>query len=405
MVGNHSFGDNWSFFECDMNKIKIIFHFLKAILANLIYGFPSCDMRLIGVTGTDGKTTTCYMIYHILKKNGFKVGMISTVGIDLGKGIDINEKHSTTPDVFVIQKLFYEARRNGVEYMIVEVSSHGLVQHRLWGCCFEVSVFTNLSAEHLDYHKNLSEYLVAKSKLFTMSRRAIFNLDDKTCSGLMKKFPVHKTYSLLKRTADYNLEKVCLKIPVGGDYNMSNALAAVGVCDRLGVSVFKSSRALTSFKLPPGRLEIIQTSPFMVINDFAHTPNGLDNLFSWLGTKHRRIIHVFGCPGKRDKKKRSMMGEVSACYSKVMILTAEDPRDESVKEINEQIKEGVPKNYIGKIISVSDRRKAIKRAISMAKKGDLVVFTGKGPERTQELGNKIILWNETEIIKEIIKKY
>lgn len=386
-----------------MNNIKTCGHLIRAMVANLLYGFPAKKLKLIGVTGTDGKTTTSWMIYYILKKREKKVGLISTTSIGVGRGIENNFAHSTTPDVFLLQKLLNSAVSNDLEYMILEVSSHGLEQHRLWGCVFEVGVITNLTREHLDYHKTMEKYLKAKSKLFDQSNWAVFNKDDESFAYLSKRFRKFTSYSLRKKT-DLNLKNLKSGLKFEEKYNQYNAMAAVSVCRRLGVSVDDSVKILEGFLFPPGRQEIIQEKPFLVMVDFAHTPNGLKQLMAGIKKGNGRLIHVFGCPGQRDRGKRALMGQISSKYSEVMILTAEDPRDENVESINLEIATGVGGDYKGKILSIPNRINAIQKAIEMAEKGDTVLFTGKGAEKTQELGDRVILWDEVEVIKKALKK-
>ena len=376
---------------------------MRAVVASLLYGFPAKKLKLIGVTGTDGKTTTSWMIYYILKKCKKEVGLITTTSIDVGRGIENNFAHSTTPDVFLLQKLLNNAVNNGLEYMVLEVSSHGLEQHRLWGCVFEVGVITNLTREHLDYHKSMKRYLRAKSKLFDQSNWAIFNKDDKSFAYLSKRFKKFTSYSLQKK-ADLNLKNLKNGLKFEEKYNQYNALGAISVCKRLGVPTGESVKILESFSFPPGRQEIIQKKPFLVMVDFAHTPNGLKQLMAGIKKSGGRLIHVFGCPGQRDKGKRVLMGQISSEYSEVMILTAEDPRDEKVESINLEIRAGVKSGYKGRILSIFDRTRAIQKAINMAEKGDIVLFTGKGAEKTQELGGRVIPWDEVEVVKKALKK-
>lgn len=385
-------------------KIKNTFHLLTAIGANIVYGFPSKELVLIGITGTDGKTTTSHMVYHILKSLGHKVGLITTVSIDTGKGILINPEHSTTPNPFFVQKLLRESVSNNLTHMIIETSSHGLDQHRIWGCHFRVGAITNLSPEHLDYHHTMEKYLDVKAKLFEMSDYAIFNRDDDYYQILSQRFPKHISYSLKNNNADFTLKNTHLKLNIPGRYNLQNGLAAIAIANRLNIKLVDAIKALGTFNLPLGRLEIIQRVPFVVINDFAHTPNGLKNLLvSLRKTKGSILIHVFGCPGKRDKSKRFPMGKISSEYADIIILTAEDPRNEDIKQINQDIKLGISRSFKGKIFEIEDRVLAIKRAILLAKRGDTVLFTGKGPEPTQELSEKTIEWNETETVKKYLR--
>jgi len=287
--------------------------------------------------------------------------------------------------------------------MVLEVSSHSLDQYRLLGCCFAVSVITNFSREHLDYHNNLDDYLKTKAKLFLVSKKKVFNEDDCSLSYLSSRFSDYTTYSL-KKDVDLNLKKVDMGLNFKEEFNQYNALASIAVCGELGVGVCESVEALADFSRPPGRQEVIQEKPFMVMNDFAHTPNGLKQLFVSIKPFSGKLIHVFGCPGKRDKGKRRLMGRISSDCADVIILTAEDPRDEPIEKINEEISSGISKSFLGKLIMIENRAEAIERAIGLAKKGDVILCTGKGAERTQEYSDRVIEWDESGVIRSCLKK-
>lgn len=388
------------------HRIKNLKHFFRAIQANIKYRFPSRKLTLIGLTGTDGKTTTSNMVYHILKKRGYKVGIISTVTLDTGNGPKINQEHFTTPDTFHVQRLLRECADNKLTHVVVEASSHGLDQHRLLGCRFKVSAITNLTREHLDYHHTMEKYLKSKAKLFSMSNISIFNDGDSSYKTLKNMFPRHLSYSLNGKHSDISLRNTKVNITVPGEYNIKNALASIAVVTQLGVDKNHAIEAMKSFKLPLGRFEIVQSKPFLVVNDFAHTPNGIKNLFMTLKkNKSTKLIHVFGCPGKRDDSKRRLMGRTSSLHSDIIILTAEDPRDEPVSNINSQIKSGFHKMFSGKVLEIEDREKAIQKAVSLARPNDVLLFTGKGPERTQELASGAVSWDETKTIKKYLANH
>ncbi|OGM74451.1 hypothetical protein A2382_00945 [Candidatus Woesebacteria bacterium RIFOXYB1_FULL_38_16] len=376
-------------------------HLIEGILANIYYGFPSQKLRLIGVTGTDGKTSTVWMIYHIFKRAGKKVGYISTVGYFVGGKEGYGGHHVTTPKNIDLQRLMKEAVKNGLEYLVVESSSHGLDQHRLFGCRFVASVITNVTNEHLDYHLTYERYLAAKAKLLCMSELRIANKEDKSFDFLKKEFQDLKTFGLNeKNKADYSYSDYRQSFLFKEGYNNANAMAALAVCLELGIEKKVIIDTLRKFSFPPGRMEIVQTKPFKVIIDFAHTANGL---FQFLGsikkTKKGKLIHVFGCAGERDRDKRYEMGFTSGKYADVIVLTAEDPRSEKLGSINNEIKRGIRRSgFKGLLIEEDDRKKAIFKAIKLARVCDIVVITGKGPEKSMNIGGIEYPWDEKKVV-------
>lgn len=411
-----------------IRSIKNIFHLFEAILANIIFQFPSHKIKVIGVTGTDGKTTTTSLIYHILKEGRFPVSMISTVYAKVGKKQYDTGLHTTTPSAFNIQKYLSEAVKNGDEFFVLETTAHALNQYRTWGISYHVSVITNVTHEHLrsvkgfDYFLNYRNYLMAKAKLFKQSKIAILNKDDKSyiplCDSLSSKKIITKTYSL-KKPAIYNWGRN-LNSPLPGDYNKYNVLAAYAVCDSLNISIDKIEKGIRSFKAPPGRFEIIKANNPTVIIDFAHTINGISELLKTVKeTKindSSRIIHVFGAAGQRDMTKRVLMGKSSGEYADIVILTEEDYRTEDPLKICGQIAEGLKvkgfrEGSIGdlrlqkkKYNIIIDRKRAINTAISIAQSKDVIVTTGKGHEKSLCRGKKEIPWNEREIILDSLNR-
>ncbi|MBI2335102.1 UDP-N-acetylmuramoyl-L-alanyl-D-glutamate--2,6-diaminopimelate ligase, partial [Candidatus Daviesbacteria bacterium] len=324
--------------------INYFWHLPKAILANIYYGFPTKKLRVIGVTGTDGKTTTVNMIYQILKKAGKKVSMISTLN---APGF-----HVTSPDPFVIQK-FAKDLRNG--YLVLEVTSHALDQFRFWGIQFEVGVITNITREHLDYHKTFENYKNIKLKLIENVKYAIVN------SNLMTKSFRSKVIchgELITFGKDFKLK---LKIP--GDYNVENAQAALAVANILGIDPKITGKTLENFEGLTGRMEEVKNNrDIKIIIDFAHTPNALEQALKTLRQETKgKLIAVFGSAGKRDEGKRPLMGEIAGQLADYVIITAEDPRGE-LKSINEQIIAGIKNRK--NLSVIDDRRKAISFAIN-----------------------------------------
>ncbi len=372
-------------------KIKNIYHLFQAIIANIYYGFPSRKIKVIGVTGTDGKTTTTTLIAHILKQSRKKVSFISTVYAEVaGKIYDVG-LHVTTPSSFMIQKFLRQAVDNGDEYFVLETTSHALDQNRVWGVKFEIGVITNITHEHLDYHKSYENYVRTKEKLLKMAKIGIVNKNIK--------------YQISNIKYSYQISNTIKKIfPNITRYNQENYSAAFLVCQLLGLSEKKIINAMQNFTLPKGRLEVFYDKDFKVIIDFAHTPNAFEKLLPEIRKKYLkkngRLIHVFGSAGLRDRTKRPIMGKMSDKYSDYIILTEEDYRTENVDDICFQIASGI-KNKPYEIIT--NREKAIKKAIIMAKKGDVVLLTGKSHEKSLARGKKEYPWSEYKAVEKAIK--
>lgn len=338
-----------------------------AILASYQFDNPSNKLKIIGVTGTKGKTTTCHLIHHILVNNGKKAGLISTITTE---GL-----HTTTPDILTLNKNLAEMVKQGLEYVILEVSSHGIDQGRIAGINFDISVLTNIHPEHLDYHKTFKEYKRVKMMFVNSAQFRVFS-------------PKETKLKILE-----------------GDFNNLNAETAIAVTKELGISEDDAIKALKTFRLPEGRLEDIKNNKgIRIVVDFAHTPDSLKAVLSHLKkiTK-RKLITVFGCAGERDSLKRPKMGKIASELADVAILTAEDPRSEDVNEIIKQMLKGVSKNKEN-IYTIPDRLEAIKHAISIAKKGDTVVICGKGHEKSMNFNGIEYPWQDKEAVKSILGK-
>lgn len=373
--------------------IKNIYHLFVAILANIIYGFPGRKLRVIGVTGTDGKTTTVYLIYHLLKTAGYKVAMVSSIGATINDKIYETGFHVTTPSSFSLQKFLRQAKKQGSEYFVLEVTSHALDQNRIWGIPFEIGLLTNITNEHLDYHKTYNEYLKTKAKLLLSAKTAIINRGDKSFQKISKILSEKR-----KRYIAYGASKK------DEDFNVQNFLAAEAVCRVLGLTEDEIKKAVKNFNLPKGRMDYVYDSDFSVVIDFAHTPNAFAQVLSHLRKKVKgKIIHVFGSAGERDKTKRPEMGKISSDFANIIILTSEDPRRESVEKINNEIIGGI-KNPITQILKIPDRQKAIEKAVEMAQPEDLVLLTGKAHEKSINLGHGEDLWDEYEAVKKALEK-
>ena len=389
-----------------------------AKLAAKYYDNPASKLKMIGITGTKGKTTTAYMIRDILLASGKKTGMIGTIYNTYGdKKI---EAVRTSPESLDLQKLLKDMLDSGMEYVVMEVSSHALDLNRVYGIHFIIGVFTNLSQEHLDYHKTMENYLTAKAKLFENSDFAIINSDDIYTPRLERMIKcktakygldneanitavdvrVNNNYVDFKMYINKMLQTVTINIP--GRYTVYNALAAIAVTSMLGAQMDAILTALSEIRVP-GRSEVVDIQKtFAVIIDYAHTPSSLEAILQ--NTKRYakgRIICVFGCGGNRDEEKRPLMGEISGKYADFTVITTDNPRDESPKKIMKDIEEGI-KRTKGLYKVIENRKEAIKFAMRIAWKNDTIIIAGKGHETYQILKqNKKIKFDEREIVKEI----
>lgn len=397
-----------------LSIINYFWHLPIAMLANIAYGFPSRKLKVVGVTGTDGKTTTANMVYHILNYAGKKAALISTVGAKIADNEIETGFHVTTPEPFLLQKLFKKIKDSTCEYVVLEATSHGLDQYRLWGINFIGGIVTNITNDHLDYHKTWENYAKAKLKLFDKTKFAVLNVDDKSYEYFKNKIK-GKIVTYGKSETDYDLSKYQIKLKIAGEYNKLNALAAVAACRQLGIEETFSNKALSNFQGVKGRMQIMQEKPFKIIVDFAHTPNALNNALSEIRKMASgKIISVFGCAGDRDPYRRRM-GEISAKLADITIITAEDPRQEGVEKISNEIAEWAEKGGAIEIkklkfksqkfnnkdhvfIKIADRREAIKFVLEIAKEGDIVGVFGKGHEMSMCFGRTEIPWSDQEEI-------
>lgn len=382
------------------------YHLLVAALANVVYGFPARKLTVIGVTGTDGKTTTSNLIYHILHTAGYPVSVISTVGAVIQNDTSDIGFHVTTPSPIKLQSLLKKiGKTHEKQYVVLEVTSHSLDQHRVWGIPFRVGVLTNVTHEHLDYHKTYDNYVKTKTRLLNMATTAVVNKDDGSVATVKKYLynPHVKWYSI-KNGADMTPNNIAIPSSFLGEYNRYNALAAAEAAALVGVSKKDIEKALKTFVFPRGRAEIVYDKDFMVMIDFAHTPNAFKELLSALRPKVKgRLIQVFGSAAKRDVTKRPLMGEYASLYDDVMILTSEDPRNEDPEKIMDEIVKGIRHKKGLEVLRIADRKKAIETAIAMAKKGDLIVCTGKSHEKSMNMGHGEEKWDEFEVVQQALK--
>ena len=393
-----------------------------AIVACNFYKNPSKKMKLIGVTGTKGKTTTTYMIRDILEKHGIKVGLIGTVASYVGdKKIADNE--NTTPESLKLQEIFSKMLEEKCEAVVMEVSSQSLKLERVAGCDFDIGVFTNLAEDHISTkeHPNMEDYFNSKVKLFKMCKKGFINADDvysimipklvpecqfstygidNHCDLLAKDITVTNQYAEFKVKIGDKNERVKVSIP--GRFSVYNSLAAIAVAMQFGCNSEEIKGALENIRVP-GRSELVDNKLGLTIMiDYAHTPESLEKILSAVKIYTKgRVISVFGCGGDRDKIKRPMMGEVSGRVADYTIITSDNPRTENPEEIVKDIEEGIKKTN-GKYECIVDRKEAIKKAIKMANKRDMIVLAGKGHEQYQEINKKRYPFDESEIVNNII---
>lgn len=389
-----------------------------AQICSAFYSKAHKKLRMIAVTGTNGKTTTSYIIKKILESSGLKTGLIGTVNVTIGK--ERYPADLTTPDPVDLHRYLMLMNIAGCDACVMEVSSQALEQERVYGINFDCAVFTNLSPEHLDYHKSMQNYARAKSKLFEMSKVSVINSDDEY-APLMLRSSAGKTYTYgTDENADFRAEKICLSadgvdyslsykgkayrvaFPGMGIFSVSNSLAAVSAASVLGVDISKAIREAERFEGISGRMEKIDNSfGINIIIDYAHTPDSLENAAKTLKEIYDgRLITVFGCGGDRDKDKRPMMGKIACENSDFVFITSDNPRTENPEMIINDILSGInTKNFY----RITDRKLAIKSALYSAVKGDTVLIAGKGHEKYQIIGNQKIYFNEREIIRKLLE--
>lgn len=392
-----------------------------AKIASKFYGKPEKKLKLVGITGTNGKTTVSYLTKKILEEAGKRVGIIGTNEILVGtENVGITSSTPTTPNSLELHKIFAKMLSMGAEYVVMEVSSHALDLYRVYGLSYEVGVFTNLTRDHLDYHKTMENYFLAKAKLFDICKIGVINNDDEYGKrlqnmGLCKKLTVGtKDADIVaddieidekgvRFRTNYNGQSKETELNISGMFSVYNAICAIGTAIGLGIDIDTAIRGLSSEKGVKGRLERVPAdTEYAVIIDYAHTPDGLENVLSAINHfKKGRLISVFGCGGDRDATKRSIMGDIGTRLSDIAIITSDNPRTEDPQKIIDDILEGVKG---GDYKVIPDRREAIGYAMSIAKKGDVVLLAGKGQETYQILGKEKIHFDEREIVKEFLEK-
>ena len=402
----------WKMF---LYKIKRPFHFirtglLRGLIGQIKYKFPARKLKIIAITGTDGKTTSSTLLYHVLKKAGKKTALISTVAAYIGAEKISTGLHVTSPDPFALHKLIKKMVDSNVEYLVLEVTSHGAYQFRTWGINPLLAGLTNIDHEHLDYHLTPAEYLKAKTLILNKAKKVIINADDHNYQLLRSKLKQTSKNIISYKATDKLPQKISKAINArfSEKYNQMNARLVYALALELGIDQKKISAAFLNFPNIPGRMQEVKTDKsFRILVDFAHTPQGIKAALTALKsqlTDEGKLIAVYGTAGLRDHLKRPLMGEVGAQIADLVIFTAEDPRTEDVWSIIRQLKENVHQN-LDKILSIADRREAISFAINkLAKKNDIVAILGKGHEQSMCFGKIEYSWSDVKVVKEILKQ-
>ncbi len=410
--------------------IEPVGHLLEAVIANIRYGFPGRRLRVIGVTGTNGKTTTSFMIHRMLHEAGLDVALSTTVGYGFGSEITSQTEHITTAQAGVLQRRLKQFADAGVEWVVVETSSHSLAQHRVWGVPYEIAVMTNVTHDHLDYHRTFERYVNAKRRLFKIANRhgrrfGVINADDPSAAKFKKAIKRTATYGIKAgdlRAKDMKLEgdhstfeahikddSYKIKVNIPGEFNVSNAMAAVLVGREIGLSRAQIEKGIAALKGVEGRMTVIdEGQPFKVIVDFASTPDGFQKFFESMRPLVKgKLIAVFGSAGRRDAKKRAVQGKIAGKYADIVIATEEDDRDEDGQMILEQIAKGARKSgkQIGKnLILEPNRENAIAVAMTLATSSkDAVVLLGKGHEKTIERADGEHPWSDPEVARTALR--
>ena len=389
------------------------YHFLLAFLGAFFYGFPSKKIKVIGVAGTDGKSTVVSLITKILEKAGYKVASISSIRFKIGAKEWQNTLKMTMPGRLKIQKFLREAVKAKCQYAVLEVTDEGIKQYRHRYIDFQVAVLTNITPEHIEAHGSFEKMRQMNGKLFQVTKNChIINLEDENAEYFLQ-FPAKEKYTYGLNKGDINTKNTQFKLHLIGDFNKYNALAAICVGLSQKIDLKTCQQALEEVKVIPGRMEVVIKEPFVVIVDYAHTVNALKSVYqtiqdSKLKTKDSKMICVFGsCGGGRDKWKRPELGKIAAQYCDKIILTNEDPYDEDPNQILSQIKSGILnlKYQMSNVFEILDRKKAIKKALQLAEPGDIVIITGKGAEPWMCVeGGRKIPWDERKIVHQEFKK-
>ena len=400
------------------NDLVLPYHFAQAVVATTKYHHPAKHLRTIGVTGTNGKTTTCFMIWNMLREAGFKAGLMTTVAYGVDK-LKPELGHMTTVDALTLNQRIRQIADAGAEFLVLEVTSHALAEFRTLGISFEIAVFTNLTHDHLDYHKTFARYRDAKGKLFKKAKFSILNADDPATDyykTLAKKYITYgikngenraKNIKLAVSGVKYSCGDINIKTKIPGEFNVYNSLAAALVGQKLGLTTKQIEQGIYSLPEVEGRMNIIdEGQPFTVIVDYAHAPDALEKVFESVKNHKGRVISVHGGAGRRDPSTRPIRGRILAKYSDIVIITEDDSRDEDPEKIAQGFIDGAVKQgkVLGKdLIKELDREKAIKLALDSAKPGDLVLILGKGHEKSILRADGPHDFEDIKIVKKYLK--
>lgn len=405
-------------------------HLVESVLANVRYGFPSRSMRIIGVTGTNGKTTTAFMIQKMLSQVGIKTALMTTVAYGVDDDIRAQVAHMTTASAPLLQKRLREFKRQGVEWVVLETTSHALAQHRIWGIPYEIAVMTNVTHEHLDYHGTFARYLTAKARLFRLAAKhgkkfGVVNADDPNAKAFTDAIPRAVTYGVkageLKAShlelesdgcrydATIGSDTYSIHCHIPGEFNVYNSLAAVAVGRELGLTRLQIEQGIESLGGVEGRMTVVdEGQPFTVVVDYAHTPDSFERLLHDVRQATKgKLVTMFGSAGQRDEAKRAIQGEIAGRYSDEVVLTEEDDRDIDGHLILQQIATGAKeagKTTDKDLFLILDREEAIGFALTRVKQAkDTVILLGKGHEKTIERADGEYPWNEVEITKTALR--
>ncbi len=403
-------------------RMKNLAHVAESYFSALRFGFPAREMTIVGVTGTDGKTTTTNLLSRILESDGKRVALASTIAFRIAGRSLVNVSKYTTLGGYRLQRFLREAKDAGCTHVVLEVSSHALDQGRVADVHFDVAVITNVTREHLDYHKTMEAYRRAKRRLFDRAGAAVVNLDMWEPEYFLAGAEKAHTYSTSDSAADvlaerlecslsgsrFSVSGIDFALHLPGKFNVENALAATATASALGVDIAVTASAIAEVSGIPGRMEHVPNGLGAdIIIDYALTPDALGKLYDLAASMRKdgtKIVSVFGACGDRDRGKRPIMGEIVSATADVVILTDEDPYTEDPERILEEVEAGIRNKEKGKtLLCIRDRREAIRKGLSLLSPGDVLLVTGKGAEETMRIGDRDVPWNDRKVILEELK--
>lgn len=408
-----------------LRSVEDEYRLARASYANARFNWPAKNMRVIMITGTNGKTTTAHFLFSILRTAGYSVGLSSTAEFRINEHIEANETNMTVLNPIELRRQLASFKRAGVDFVILEATSQALDQHRLFGIPCEIAIFTNLTQDHLDYHKTMNKYAAAKAKLWDLKPKiSVLNLDDewfdyfrKKATGEVLTYGLYKAdvtvsgYKSTKTGAQFTLGlkdgKSVISLHLAGKYNAYNAAAAATAAQALNIKGEQIEQGIEALKSLSGRLEEVENKkPYKILVDYAHTPDGLEKaLIAVRELTSNNLWLVFGACGDRDRIKRPIMGKIAAQLADKLVVTDEESYSEDPARIRSAIIEGIKRTKKGesKLIEIGDRKKAIKYALENAKKGDTILITGLGHEQYRIENGKRIRWNDAEVTKKLLK--